>query len=61
MVAVTEGSAVDRIYRMMLAMGYPREAVDWLQRFRLHVIICLAIGAWGLVIGLIWAVWSLVA
>lgn len=52
---------MDRIYRMMLAMGYPREAVDWLQRFRLHVIICLAIGAWGLVIGLIWAVWSLVA
>jgi hypothetical protein len=49
---------MERVYRMLLAVGYPREGVDWIRKHRLAVIIAMAIAAWALFISVGWLIWS---
>jgi hypothetical protein len=41
---------VERVYQILLAVGYPPEGIDWVRKHRLPVIIAMAIGAWALFI-----------
>ena len=49
---------MERVYRMLLAMGYPQESIDWVRQHRLSVIVLMAIAAWAFFIALGWLVWS---
>ena len=51
--------ALERIYQLLLTVGYPASGVDWLRRRRLLTISILAICSWALFIGLGWLLWSL--
>lgn len=45
---------MDRVYEILLSLGYPREGIDWLRRHRLGIILVLALLAWLPVIGVVW-------
>jgi len=45
---------MDRIYELLLSVGYPRAGIDWLKRHRLLTIAVLAALAWLPVIVAIW-------
>lgn len=47
---------MDRLYRLLEAAGYPREAIDWLRRHRLAVILLMAAASWIPIILLIYVV-----
>jgi hypothetical protein len=49
---------MERVYRILLAVGYPLEGVDWMRRHRLAVIVAMAIAAWALFISIGWLIWS---
>ena len=49
---------MDSLYRLLTALGYPPEGIDWLRKRRLLVIVLLAIAAWALFIAAGWLVWS---
>ena len=49
---------VERIYQMLLAVGYPDRGIDWLRQHRLATIVAMAIAAWALFIGVGWLIWS---
>lgn len=52
---------MERVYQVLLAVGYPEEAVDWLRQHRMLTIIIMAIAAWGLFIGVGWLAWLVLA
>ncbi|WDQ98332.1 hypothetical protein PSC71_14010 [Devosia sp. J2-20] len=52
---------MERAFGWLLAIGYPRQGVDWLRRHRLWVILVLAVLAWLPVIGLVWLFFSLLS
>ena len=52
---------MQRAFGWLIAMGYPRQGVDWVRRRRLPVIVALACLSWLLLIGLGWAVVQLFA
>lgn len=45
---------MERIYQMLLAVGYPQEGIDWVRKHRLPVIIGMAIASWALFVALGW-------
>lgn len=45
---------MERIYKLLLAAGYPTDGVDWLRRRRLLTICVLAVASWALFIGIGW-------
>jgi hypothetical protein len=51
---------MDRVYNVLLSLGYPREGIDWLRRHRLLTITVLAALAWLPVIALVWFVLRLI-
>jgi hypothetical protein len=52
---------MDRVYELLIAVGYPAQGVDWLRRNRASLIILLAIASWMLFIGIGWLLWSLLS
>ena len=50
---------MERIYQMLLAVGYPDRGIDWLRRHRLAAIVAMALAAWALFIGAGWLIWAL--
>jgi hypothetical protein len=48
---------VERVYQMLLAVGYPPEGIDWIRKHRLPVIAAMAVAAWAFFIALGWLVW----
>jgi hypothetical protein len=50
---------IDRVYQLLLDVGYPERGVDWLRQHRPALIALLAIGAWALFIGAGWLVWTI--
>lgn len=45
---------MERVYDALLSLGYPAAGVNWLRRYRLHIIVLLAIVAWLPIIGAVW-------
>ena len=45
---------MERVYDALLSLGYPAAGVNWLRRYRLHIIVLLAIVAWLPIIGAAW-------
>lgn len=45
---------MERVYGALLSLGYPAAGVNWLRRYRLHVIVLLAVVAWLPIIGIVW-------
>jgi len=37
---------MERVYGTLLSLGYPAAGVNWLRRYRLHIVLLLAILAW---------------
>jgi hypothetical protein len=46
---------MDRLYRLLEAAGYPSDAIDWLRRHRLAVILVMAVASWIPVAVLVYA------
>jgi hypothetical protein len=51
---------MDRVYNVLLSLGYPREGIDWLRRHRLATILVLAAIAWAPVIAVFWLLLQLI-
>jgi hypothetical protein len=51
---------MDRVYNVLLSLGYPRAGIDWLRRHRLLTILVLAALSWLPVIALVWFVLRLI-
>ena len=52
---------MERVYRMLLAMGYPQEGIVWMRKHRAAAIIVMAITAWAFFIVLGWLAWSVLS
>jgi hypothetical protein len=46
---------MEGVFQLLLRLGYPREGVEYLRRFRLPIIVFLAILAWlgAILIGIV--------
>ena len=47
---------MERVFTWLLAVGYPKNGVDWLRRLRLPVLIVLVVLSWLLFVGLGWMI-----
>ena len=52
---------MERVYQLLLAVGYPSRGVDWLRQHRLAVIVVMALAAWALFFGTGWLIWAVLA
>ena len=50
---------MERIYELLLSVGYPVAGVDWMRQHRTATIMLLAIAAWALFIAVGWLVFSM--